>query len=816
MNKIFFTLIIILLFKLNLYSQQTGTIEGTIVDFTNNSPLMSVSVSVIGQIDNKIVTGANTEEDGKFKIEEIPFGSYRLEINYIGYNTLVIPDITLNEQKIISNAGIIKLKQGNTTTDEIEVKGEKSMIEFHGDKRILNVDQNLTLKGGTALDVLKEMPGVTVDIDGNVSVRGSEGVKITVDNKSFGLEGQSRTSTLEQISADEIERVELITNPSVKYDAEGSSGLINIILKKKDDYGYNGALSLNAGTNDKYAGGLNFNLRKDNFNITGNYNYNKFDFSSSRNSLRTNYFPDGDIIISQTGNGLRRRESHNLKGGIDYTLSKYSSLGLAIGYRDRTGNGNEMIYSTESDMSAENTSEYYRNNVSNSSSNNLDLNLIFALTFKNNPQHKLTSEFSFSNEPEEDNSFGNDFELIPANPTPERIQEIENDNDKDYQLIADYVLPLTGDSKLEAGYKGSMKRNDEDYSYLSFDYNTNQYELNALLSNRFIYDQNVQSFYSAYTGNHENFGILVGGRLELTNSDGNLVTTGENFKRNYFNFFPSVSISRKLGISQEIQASFSSRIRRPRPQNLNPFLIVIDRYNLEIGNPNLNPEFTNSFELNYINYTGIGTFTPSIFFRRTTDEITRMTYLIDSVTTLNTFENLNSSSSYGAEFLISSQPVDAVGINGNISYYKTDVTENNYGKEVTNSAYSWSSRLSTNVNLPLEFGFQVSYAYSGKRVTSQGVFQPIQMLDAAVKKDFFDNNLTITLRVSDILNASKFKYNVTDPDFSLTSERTRDARSVFLNLSYKFGSDTKQKKGDRKKVKDENNKDNENDNDFDY
>lgn len=807
-----FSLIAFLIFLLSssIYSQQYGTIEGTVIDSTNNSPLAFASVSVINENDNKVATGANTDENGKFKIEDIPFGSYKLEVTFIGYSTKIIPGIKLTAQNNNVKLGNLKLKSGTATTEEIDVRGEKSMIEFHGDKRVLNVGENLVLKGATALDVLKEMPGVTVDMDGNVSVRGSEGVKIMIDGKPFGLEGGNRTTTLEQLSAEQIDRVELVTNPSVKYDAEGSSGIINIILKKKREYGYNGTLSLNAGTSDKYSGGLNLNMRQDNFNISGSYNFNKMNFNSSRFNLKTFISDNGNYITSQDGSGLRRREAHNFKGGIDFSINKFSSLGLSVNYRDGTGDRIETTNAVEFNNANNITSQTSRTINSNSRGNNLDMALSFSHVFKNNPQHKFTSDFTFSNEPDDDITYSNDDDIFPVNPTPHKLKEVENDKDRNFQLSADYVLPISKETKFEAGYKGTIKKNDNDFVSSNFDYNTNQYEVNNLLSNRFKYDEIVNGIYSSLTGKFVNFDYMIGGRLEQTNSKGNLVTTGYIFDKSYLEFFPSFSISRKLGIVQEIQASYSRRIRRPREENLNPFLKSDDRYNISTGNPDLKPEFTNSFELNYINYLSIGTFTPSIFYRRTTDEITRVRTLVDSVTTLTTFDNLNSSNSYGAELLISSQPFDFIGLNGNVSYFKTDVTGGGVNSGIKNSAYSWSSRLSSNINLPADFGIQISYMYSGKRVTAQGVFNPMQMLDAAVKKDFFDKKLTISLRVSDILNTSKFSFNLNDPAFTETAERRRDSRNIFLNLSYKFGTDEKKSRG--KRQNDENkNRDNEDD-----
>lgn len=814
LKKISLIFVLILTVKIAI-AQETGTIEGIVKDSSNNSALGSASVSVVNVSDSKIAGGADTEENGRFIVTDIPFGNYRVEVTLIGYKTLVIPGITLSANSKNVKLGTIRLQSGEATTEEIDVRGEKSTIEFHGDKRILNVGENLNLKGSTALDVLKEVPGVNVDIEGNVSVRGSEGVKILIDGKPFGLEGESRTTTLEQLNADQIDRIELITNPSIKFDAEGSSGLINIILKKKRDYGYNGTISVNAGSNDKYSGGLNLNYMRNDVNLNAAYNYNKFDFLTERSNTRTYLRSDDYNTVSQDGSGLRRREAHNFRGGIDYSISKLSVIGFNINYRNGTGARNETTYSTEVDPNNNLVTEFYRKKTSDQEGTDLNATLNFSHRFKNNDQHKLTADLSFSKEPEIETTNSFDEDILPPNPTPQNIIESENEEDMNFQANLDYELPIGKDLKIEAGYKGTLKMNDEDYVNSELDYASNQYVVNDRLSNRFKYDEMVNGLYASISGNAFNFGYMVGGRLEKTNTTSELVTTGQGFDNNYLEFFPSVSLSRKLGMTQEIQASYSKRIRRPRSNNLNPFLEIDDRYNMSIGNPFLRPEFTNSFELNYINYLDIGTFTPSLFFRRTTDEITRVRTLIDSITTLTTFENLNSSNSYGAEFLISSQPWRSFGINGNISYFRTDVTDRSGLQEEHRSAYSWSTRLNTNITLPSDAAFQISYLYTGKRVTSQGTFDPLHSLDAAVKKDFFDDKLSLTLRISDILNSSRFRYNIEDPEFTESGYRSRGARTIFLNMSYKFGTDEKDKKKFRKSGDDKNNNI-EDDRDFDY
>ncbi len=795
--KSFFSIIFIIFITRISYSQPSGTIEGTALDSANNSPLSGASVSVLNVSDSKVVTGASAGDDGSFIISNVPYGQYKIEITYIGYNTKVIAGVNLSAQNSSVKLGKIFLGTSSTSTEEIDVHGQKSTIEFKSDRRVLNVGQDLTLKGANALDVLKNVPGVTVDIDGNVSVRGSEGVKIMIDGKPFGLEGANRTNILEQLNADEIDKVELITNPSIKFDAEGSSGIINIILKKKKDFGYNGSLSVNAGTTDKYSGGLNLNYRKNDLNLTGSYNYNKFDFLGDRSSERISFSQSGDNTLNQDGSGLRRRESHNVKGGLDYSISRFSKIGINVSYRDGTGKNNQTIQSIESNDGAI-ISDSYRKSFENSAGNETNVDLSFDQSFKNNPDHKLTADFSFSSNPDSDYTNYFDEYVIPTNPEPNNVLENEIEKDKSYQFNTDYVLPFSKKTKFETGYKGTLKRWDDDYSNSYLDYSTNQYVLNALLTNRFKYDEWVNGIYAAFSSEEAGFNYMVGGRLEQTDTKGDLVTTGQNFTKSYLEFFPSISISRKLGDAQELQASYSKRIARPRAGFLNPFLETDDRYNLSIGNPNLNPEFTNSFELNYINYLNIGTVTPSIFFRRSTDQITRVRKLLDSITTLTTFENANSSNSYGAELMFSAQPSNALNVIGTISYYRTDITGGNLTQGETNSAYSWSSRLSSSLNLPWETALQVSYMYNGKRVSAQGTFNPMHTLDVALKKDFFDDNLTITLRGGDLLNTSKMSYNVNDVDFVESGTRRRDSRSILLNLNYKFGTPDKGKKKNKK------------------
>lgn len=802
--------------SVNLNSQdRSGTVSGTVVDKTSGVPIEGADVTIHRLKDSTLVKGTSTDAKGSFTVE-VPFGRYYLRANIVGYNFATVSGIAVNPNSTSVVLEPVKLTTGNATTEEILVEGEKSLIEFHPDKKVFNVSKSLTSQGGTLIDLLKEIPAVTVDQDNNISLRGSEGVKIMIDGRTSGLEGSNRSAILESIPASEVESIELVTNPSAKYEAEGSSGIINIILKKNDNkgFGYNGTLGLNLGTGDKYNGQFSLALKNNKVNLYGNYNFNSRQFISSGTDQRYNYISNLAYFSDEVNSGKRKMQGNMFKLGLDYYLNQQNTIGVLFSFRGSKRGRSDIGTTKEYDPNGNLTSDYFNTINSDEDGLNFDINANYTLRFKT-PQQVLSAELRYSRDKDEE--FTNTFDSYnsPVNLTPSNRNEIENQIDDSYSAQADYVHPFSKDIKLEAGYKGTNKKRDDDYRIEELDYSQNQYVTNYNFSNRFIYKEQIHGAYAIYTQQVGSFGFSLGTRVELTLINGELVSPSQVFDKNYIDFFPSLSLSQKLSKTSEIQLSYAKRINRPRFGQLNPFVSVSmmgGSNNLSQGNPNLNPEFTDSYELSYIHYLPIGTVTPSVFYRQTKDEIARSIQLIDSVTTLTSFVNYNSSRYYGGEIMINSQPLKIWSLNGTFSYYKTEVDASNLVSGLTNDGYSWSARAASNLILPADLSFQLTYMYHGKRISAQGTFEPVQMLDAGLKKDLFDKNLSITFRVSDIFNTAKFKANVYGADFSQISERSRDSRTFFLNISYKFGQ--QEKKPDRRK-KNENNDNNE-DEGFDY
>lgn len=792
------------LFSNALFAQNTkGKITGVVIDRATGIPLESADVRLTSADDSSFVTGTATDAGGNFLLEVLKPGRFVLNVRMLGYNSTAVNQIILNRRNNEINLDTIRIKSGSEIqTDVIEIEAQKSPIEFSADKKIFNVSEDITVTGGNALDVLKNVPSVQVDVDGNVSLRGSQNVKILVDGKPFGLEGSNRSAVLQQIPANSVESVELMTNPSAKYNPEGISGILNIILKKKTDAGYNGSFTANAGTNDKYSGSVNLNYKTDKINFSGSYNYNNQRNVMTGSSLRQNFFPGTAEFIEQINTGNMKRLSHLVKAGIDFEIDRKQSIGLNLNYSPRNSSRLGKNENKYTDSLGNINLNFLSNTNEDDAGKNFDASINYNLKFKN-PKNTLYGEVSYSRGTDEETSSTEEVYFIPVNNTPDKYKNIQNEIENQTNLQLDYVNSPGKNIKIETGYKSIFRKNNDDINFLNYDYLTNSYINNVNISNNFIYSENIHALYAIFTDKIKDFSFSAGGRIEQTSTKGELVTGNKNFDKSYFGFFPSASISQKLSLSQELQLTYSRRINRPDSRTLNPFPDVSDPLNIRIGNPDLKPEYTNSFELSYINYFKFATVTPSVFYRKTDDEISRYRIVTDSNISITTFENLNSSKSYGLDFIVNSQILKWWNVNGNLSFYRSEVNASNISANLVNETDSWSARVSSAMNIPDLFDLQLTYFYSGKRISANGSVEPIQSLDAAVKKEFFNRRMSIGFRISDLFNTMKFRILTGDDRYTQVSERRRNSRTAFVTFTYNIGStekgkDRRGKKNERK------------------
>jgi outer membrane receptor protein involved in Fe transport len=819
-NILFNSIIIFLLFALmsngDAYAQNKkrdgsakGIIKGKVFDKETSAPLESATIQLFKIKDSSLVNGAETNSAGEFSIE-VPYGRYNMKVTYISYSTTVFNGIQINAQNTVHDAGTIMLTSKITTTEEIEVTAEQDFMETQLDKKVFNVEKSLVSQGGTATDVLKNIPSVTVDADGNVSLRGSTNVKFLVNGKQSGLIGSDPTNSLQQISASSIERIEVIDNPSAKYDPDGMSGIINIIMKKNDESGYNGIVTLNGGTLDKYNPSININYKNKSFNVYGSYNFRLFNMFGNNASLRQNIFGDSSFYFNQNSSQHFNFMGNMANFGFDYFMDKKNTLSLSGTYNNRDRTINQTLLFNNLDILGNLTAQYTRNNNEEHNGTALDFNLSFDHKF-DKPKQDLSASVYFSSNTDDEtlNIFEQNY--LPLNNV---FKQNTYTNGKftlgSAQL--DYYHPLSDDkkseSRIELGYKGTLRNTSSDFRSETFDIILNTYLPDAGLTNNFEYKEQIHSLYGLYVNNYKDFKYQFGVRLEeaLTSSD--LITTNQTYKDNYFSFFPSFYISQKFATTNEIQFNYSRRINRPNLRMLNPFIDYADPYNLNQGNPYLKPEYVNSFQLGYMKYLDFATVTSSVFYRQINDMMSRITTVDSTGVSLTTFNNLNSAKSYGVEFTLNGHPFKWWNFNANATYFRMTINGSDANAALNNDNYSYTAKLTSNFSIADLFDLQLSYNYQGPTVLAQGRLNPIQSVDVAVKKDIFNKRGSIGFRVSDLFDQIKYASETIGPGFIQDMTRVRSSRVAFLTFSYRFGSDGHSNKTTTKKEKPKDENDN--------
>ena len=806
------------------FAQSPGTDRGSVSGFVKEDgsgiPLESATIRLFMEKDSSLAGGAQTDSEGYFLIEGIKAGRYRVVASMVGHSTAYVKgiQITGNQPRVVLDT--VFLRSGEATTEEIDVNAERSNVEFKDDKKIYNLENSILSKGGNATDVLKRIPSVEVDQDGNVSLRGRSNVRFMIDGK---MVRQNVSSILEQTPAGSIESIEIISNPGSKYEAEGEAGLINIVLKKGNELvGYAGQFSLGAGNRDKYNAGLSLSKKNSRLNIYGNYNFRDFDNRMDGASELTNLLISDPKYVSESTSALMKVISHQFKLGSDFFVSPLTTLGLSATYQTRDRNSDEQSNTSNLDESGNATSNFLTNSGEDESGDAFDAS--FTLNkILSSPQHVLTGEATFAFNNEDENIFTNTQEfdgmMNPTNNTPEIKKSLNSESVLGGSFQLDLVQPLgkapgkSGDrksgerkggefsdgkgrmnkgretvSKIEAGVKFTYRDLTSDAKGELFDYQSNSYVNDSSVTNNFTYLESIGGGYVTYAGRLFDIDLLAGLRGEYTGTKVEDASTDTTADRNYFDLFPSMTLSYNLSMTDKFQANYSRRINRPDARSLVPFVDNANPTNLRKGNPELKPEYVNSFQLTYLKFMEGFTINPSVYYRHTSDGITRFRTQIDSVTTLTTFENLDKIDLYGGEFVIGYQGKNNLFVNGSFNYSYTDITGGGTTSGRSNSGSSWTAKLNTGFRVWYDIDVQMAYTYQGKRPTVLGYIEPFGVFEAGLKKDLFNDALSISIRFSDIFNKQKFDFFIEDATYEQDFYRKRESRFGFLTLTYNFGA----------------------------
>ena len=782
------------------------TITGTVVEQGTNFPLEYATVSFIDP-SGKVVTGGITNTEGQYSIE-IPAGMYTVQYEFISYKTVQKKNQNLQRDATLPT---VSLALDSESLDEVVVRAETTEVQIRLDKKVYNIGKDLTTSGATVSDALSNVPSVTVDVDGAISLRGNENVRILINGKPSAIAGFGSTDALRQLPAEAIERVEVITSPSARYDAEGTAGILNIILRKERTLGLNGSVQANLGV--PLSSGLtgNINLRTDKFNIfnTTGIRYRE---SPGNAFFETQYLTDNatNPLVLEDREYDRLNRGFNTNLGIEYFITENSSI-TASGFL-RLGDDEDSTTNLTQEFDSANTLAVLRSRIETETEE--DTSLQFSLNYVNNFDtngHKLTIDLQAEDDEETETSFIDEFNTFPTDEIlpAEFITQQEDQNE--YLIQADYVRPIGENAQFEAGYRGTFETTTTDYLLTEQLIAGGPFVRNDSLSNVFTYEENVNALYSQYGNKFGKFSFLLGLRFEDTQLKGNV--TGEditsnddfdvNFDNSYTGLFPTVNLVYELTERENVTLGYNRRINRPRGFFINPFPSRSSEANVFQGNPGLRPAFANAFDLGYLKRWDKLTLTTSVYYQRETDAFERVSEDTGEVTPngvpiIRTIPfNLSTNERYGFEAGVLYNPAKWLRLNGSFNFFGFQTEGFFNGVDYSTENTSWFARGSTKVTLPYKVDWQTTAFYRGPRNNAQSDTEGLLSINLAFSKDIMDENATIGFNVSDLLNSRKRNTRTVTPSFISESEFQWRERQFNLSFTYRFNQKKQRQRGNR-------------------
>ena len=791
--RVLFIAIPILLIFNDLLAQRgggfSGEVSGRVLDGATEEAVAYATVSVIDADSEELVKGTVTEDNGNFFIDGVEQGTYFLRVNFIGYSAYNTDVFTLDRDN--PNQFFRRIYMGSSAQelDEVVVSEQRSSFETRLDRRIFNVENDLVSEGGTTLDVLGNVPGIEVDIDDNISLRGDENVTILIDGRPSTF---TSAEVLQQIPGNSIERIEVITNPSARFDPEGMAGIINIILKQDQNLGINGTVTgtYSRGKSDSYSGSFGVNMRNSNVNLYANYSYNNRDrISDGTGESRVN-FPDTVYSFKQTDERLRNNVSHLVRGGADFFINSRNTLYASGNYRTNDRLNENILTIDYFDKIGDPTFESIRRTVGSGDGYGYEFNAGWQKQFLN-PNNSMDLDLSYSlNTDGRGNDYFQDFYNIDGEEIQDPfIQTEERDNlNRVFSSRLDFELELWDGWEVETGARVDVTDIDNKLNSFDIDPSTGEMTNDKDISNHFLYDQSVFAGYFSIGSQTGNWQYKAGLRAEQTYTSSELRTTEESFENNYFSLFPSAFLSYSLSEGEDLILSYSRRVNRPSTWQLNPFRNQSDPNNFRTGNPFLQPEYTDVFELSHVKIWDQLTLNNSLYYRQTNDLIRRFITFDPEGITIVTFENIGRSHSYGVEAIANYRPYRWWNINATANVFGQHIEESDLTEGLNRSSSGYRLNLSSNKTVWNGMSVQVSGRYRSGFTVPQGEIDPFFNIDMAIRKNFLDNNLTISLNARDVFNTLSFNFKtVEDAPIVRTRERNWDSRVFTVNATYRFG-----------------------------
>lgn len=763
-----------------------GKVYGFVTDSLTGKPAEFASVALLRVRDSLPVAGVLADEKGSFTMTEVPFGRFILKISSIGFDDYASQPVAITPAQSDLDMGRIAIHARAKRLKEVEVAGEKSEYVNALDRKVYNLDKNIVNTGGTATEVLRNIPSVTVDMDGNISLRGSGNVNVLIDGKPSGITGSTRQAVLQQIPASSIERIEVITNPSAKYDADGMAGIINVVTKKDKLKGLNVNATVGVGTNEKYNAAVGGNFRTRKFNLYANYSYRHEKRTSTSESTRYNFYGDTAFYDLSQSHGTGINNAHVVKGGVDYFINDLTSIGLGATATFRKDSRPDYLNFQELNAERVIMNSYIRENQDRSDNTSLDGNLDFRKIFK-----KSKAEWTAGAQWSMGDRSGNDeYRDFTDAHVLTLTQYVNTENDNSVATFqTDFSYPFNESSKFETGWKSVIRKIDAESSGGIGTSIPGILLPDPRYIDHFIYDEQIHAIYALYTGRLGKFDYQAGVRGEDYLNQGNSETTQIDFNNEYLNVYPSAFLKYHISKSQETQLSYSRRVNRPESRSMNPFIDYSDPLNLRKGNPEVKPEYIDSYEWAYLKNFDKHSVNFTLYYRHTTNLISRFRF-IDQQTnvTTSTFINYSSSENAGIEIVIKNQIGELINIMTSTNLFQNKINGSNIESELQSSSTNWNVRTTVNARIAKNTSLQVAAMYMAPAIQPQGSFKGLSGVDAGIRQEIWKGKASLGLNVNDIFNTRKMIIHNTGDGYVSDVTRTRESRVAMINFSYRFGS----------------------------
>ena len=786
---------------INLYGQRpsgppnTGNapkikITGIVLDKETQEPLEYATLSLVNENFPDRIHGGITDVNGKFDLEIFP-GKYNVTIEYIGFDKITLLDRTITNSE---NFGKFELDIAAESLNEVELVGERTEVEIRLDKRIYNVGKDITVRGGSVADVLDNVPSVSVDVEGNIALRGNENVRILINGKPSGLVGLSGPQGLRSLPAESIEKVEVVTSPSARYEASGTAGILNIILKKEELEGFNGSIILNGGFPTTYGGNATLNWRTKKINIFSTTSYRDSESRGGGIFESENFNPVR--FVNEDRDYERNRKSVFLNLGAEYLFDDNTSLTVS-GFIRRSDNGSTNTTEIEN-LSANGIiiDRFGRYQFEEEIDNSQQFTANFTKKF-NDKGHELVIEFQSEISGEDEND-------LAENTSTFNQESSTTEEQKRTLLQLDYVWPINENTQFELGYRGNFSFQETDYNV--FDLLDSGKTQNIQLTNFLGFTQNVNAAYTQFGQKIDQFSYLMGLRMEKTHIEIDQKTANIYKEKDYTDWFPTLNLSYEFNEKESVTIGYSRRVRRPRSWSLNPFRSLTSLTFFRQGNPDLDPSYSNLVDLGYLKRWDKFTFNGSVYYQKATQVIERITEatgelvvvsqdpLVELPEFRSTSVNLSENARTGTEFTLTYTPKRKVRISGNFNIFNSETIGSYKGVPLDREIISWFARVNSSFPLPFGINTQLRGFYFGPRANAQTESKGVLTFSGALNKSMFKDKETLSFQASDILNSSRRKSTTETADFRNYTEFQWRQPTYIFTFTYKINERKNQRR----------------------